>query len=363
MSETFCYTCGYGKELRIQPPTCLCKDGYSTNLSECVQCTSPCKTCTDTGTTNCLSCVDEHYLSNTDCLSCKTGCKICDETDKNICSDCIPGYYLYTDESTGISTCNPCISPCLTCMSETFCYTCGYGESLRIQPPSCLCKDGYSTNLAECVECSHPCRTCSDIGTDKCLSCADEFYLSGTECLPCKTGCKTCDESDKNICSHCISGYYFFTDEVSGTSTCKKCQSPCLTCLSETFCYTCGFGKDKRIQPPTCGCIEGYSDNKSECIICDSPCKTCTDYGSNNCLTCVDEYYLSGTDCLPCKTGCKTCDTTDKNICSECIDRYYKDVTPDGENTTCEPCQTPCLTCLTKTFCYSKNPYIFIYLC
>lgn len=33
-----------------------------------------------------------------------------------------------------------------------------------------------------------------------------------------------------------------------------KCVYPCKTCLDETFCYSCGYGVENRLPPPTCEC-------------------------------------------------------------------------------------------------------------
>lgn len=94
-------------------------------------CTPPCRTCSDIGSSNCLSCVDEYYLSGSLCLNCKNGCLECDPSDDTKCTRCKDEFYLETLPD-GTTTCEPCVTPCKTCLSKTFCYSCSYGEDLRI---------------------------------------------------------------------------------------------------------------------------------------------------------------------------------------------------------------------------------------
>lgn len=65
----------------------------SDNGSECIVCTSPCKTCKSISSTDCITCIDKTYLSGTSCLPCGTGCSLCeDNADK--CSKCEDTFYL-----------------------------------------------------------------------------------------------------------------------------------------------------------------------------------------------------------------------------------------------------------------------------
>lgn len=67
-------------------------------------------------------------------------------------------------------TCNLCLYPCVNCLNETYCYTCGYdvseGDLRRIRPPSCMCDYQYSDNGERCVLCTEPCETCHTEDTD-----------------------------------------------------------------------------------------------------------------------------------------------------------------------------------------------------
>ena len=66
------------------------------------------------------------------------------------------------------------------------------------------------------------------------------------------------------VCVTCSDNYYFDSD----TDKCLDCAYPCVTCLTETFCLTCGFAADKRIHPPNCSCQEGLSETKDPIIGC-----------------------------------------------------------------------------------------------
>lgn len=68
----------------------------------------------------------------------------------------------------------------------------------------------------------------------------DGYYKSGSSCLPCNYKCETCDNG----------------------STCLSCKS----------------GVGRLDNAPTCGCGDDYYDDNSNinCILCESPCVTCT---------------------------------------------------------------------------------------
>jgi hypothetical protein len=53
------------------------------------------------------------------------GAKSCTLIDHVI--ECIDGYYKEAN------ICKPCVTPCVTCLNATFCYSCGYDPTnLRI---------------------------------------------------------------------------------------------------------------------------------------------------------------------------------------------------------------------------------------
>lgn len=57
-------------------------------------------------------------MDNAVCIACMEGATTCTAIDTVI--ECNTGYY---KDGT---LCIKCVTPCLTCMNATFCYTCGY---------------------------------------------------------------------------------------------------------------------------------------------------------------------------------------------------------------------------------------------
>ena len=151
------------------------------------------------------------------------------------------------------------------------------------------------------------------------------------------------------------------------TFTCNPCNPSCLTCdgLTSLNCLTCHAGKFL---------------SSSQCLPCDSICKTCIN-SANNCTscptesviylistqtpwtcspTCPDGYYgeTSTITCVAC-SNCKTCDLSIKNCTScdsgkflissqtnwtcdtNCPFGYYGDTSLN----TCKICDKNCETC------------------
>ena len=53
-----------------------------------------------------------------------------------------------------------------------------------------------------CRECDKLCKTCTDLGSDKCIFCADGIYMNNSKvCVACESG-KVYDPS-KNSCVNC----------------------------------------------------------------------------------------------------------------------------------------------------------------
>lgn len=62
--------------------------------------------------------------------------------------------------------------PCKKCYGEKKCFECVTDiENLRVVPPTCECKSGYSDNGVICVECSPPCYTCNSVANNDCKEC------------------------------------------------------------------------------------------------------------------------------------------------------------------------------------------------
>jgi len=150
-------------------------------------------------------------------------------------------------------TCVPCVAPCVTCFSATFCYTCGYTPERRVKPPSCACKIAYTPiGLEICDSCTPPCSTCTTVAETDCLSCINGYYLISTgpsSCGKCNDPCKLC-VTTADTCTSCIPGYYFKV--TTSSSYCEICKYPCATCFSDTQCVTCGYDPTLRTDPPKC---------------------------------------------------------------------------------------------------------------
>ena len=109
---------------------------------------------------------------------------------------CSQGYYTYrankqcvTTCPTGTypmladTTCEVCVSPCLTCTSSVACLTCISNYFLTPSSTcSQTCPDEYypSTKTQNCEECVGRCRTCTS--ETACLTCKVGF-LEVTECV------------------------------------------------------------------------------------------------------------------------------------------------------------------------------------
>jgi proprotein convertase subtilisin/kexin type 5 len=119
--------------------------------------------------TNCTSCLTSLsppvYLSNNNCIQ--------------ICPT-----FTYSNAITYV--CSACVSPCVTCTSQTDCLSCNSTTSLY--QTSCLptCPFGYTSIVQVCLLCSPPCRSCSTSQTT-CLSCLTSqipnVFLTGNSCV------------------------------------------------------------------------------------------------------------------------------------------------------------------------------------
>ncbi|CAD8093460.1 unnamed protein product [Paramecium primaurelia] len=365
-----CQQCVSPCKLCSSDVNCLsCQSGYyyTSSNNSCTTCSSPCQTCQTVGNTNCQSCVtgfyldgsicrdctqlsyclecsnstictkcdSTHYVSNGQCLTCQPRCDTCNNSAT--CNSCLSGKYL-----NSLNTCSTCQSPCLTC-SGTDGLTCS------------SCENKYYLNVSTCTQCVSPCLTCTTAVS--CSSCVDGTYLNGQECLSCNFACTKCS-GFASTCSSCTAGYY-----LSGTS-CLICTSPCGTCVdTSTKCLSCNTLTKyldnnaclNCVQPcQTCSnaayclsCISTYYlTAQNTCSQCVSPCVTCTTQTS--CLSCIDGYYLSGTQCLICDSNCRTC-WNRADYCMTCTQRQY--LTTENK---CAACTSPCSSCVNSaTSCTS----------
>lgn len=74
--------------------------------------------------------------------------------------------------------------------------------------------------------------------------------------------------------------------------TCLTCHYSCATCsgATETSCNSCATNADshRTISGNVCPCDDGYFDDGSStnCVICDSSCRTCDGSTNTDCTSC-----------------------------------------------------------------------------
>lgn len=210
-----CYSCSSGDKCTqckngyvLENGQCKqnCSPGFNNVNNTCVQCKSPCKTCTISrdicqtcidgyflhGTECKKSCPDGFYQSKTDnkCLPCSQKCKICDSTADN-CYVCADDFILYnnecisncpTDTARSDNTCQKCHSSCKTCSpTPTDCTSCEDGLNLFNGKCIEICPNKFYPYKGQCVECPSPCETCDS--SNICFSCKENFYLYEGKCI------------------------------------------------------------------------------------------------------------------------------------------------------------------------------------
>lgn len=227
-------------------------DQSANNILFVLNCTLPCKTCLSTPTT-CTGCYNDSAITlsiyfNSVTSKCVDTCEV--------------GYFA---DATQMK-CNQCSSVCLSCASvSNNCTSCNSSSTSPYlnktsTAGTCLtaCSSGMypDTNQSPtlCVVCVTPCVTCTT--QTACLSCVPGSYLYKTACLvscpanisiinstlgicqPCDIVCASCSIAASN-CTTCASGtaYYNFgcvsacpTGMVIFNNNCIPCTSPCSTC-------------------------------------------------------------------------------------------------------------------------------------
>lgn len=222
-----------------------------------------------------------------------------------------------------------CDSSCKTCQTENDankCMTCGTGKYLQalIGPSQCLDKcpsHSYPDDLTNiCQICHTSCKECTSSGSQNCTKCDTKSYLF----LP--PGPSACSIS-------CNLDYY--PDDSTGE--CKKCDQSCASCSDSgsNSCLSCKNNTylQNLTGPSQClsNCPEHtYPDNKTNiCQKCDTSCNECFDYNFDKCTKCYSKYYLV----LP----------PGPSLCSvSCNIGYY----PDDSSNECKKCDESCENCL-----------------
>lgn len=128
---------------------------------------------------------------------------------------------------------------CKNCTGSTSkdCVSCQGNRVKNVLTSLCECPDNtYDNSTINCPTCNFKCSTCANNATN-CLICAG-------------------DRTNPPYCDTCPDGKYS-SDNIS----CSSCGYRCSTCLESPLkCTTCK-GKNRKNNPPDCGCIDGYFDN------------------------------------------------------------------------------------------------------
>lgn len=225
------------------------------------------------------------------CTRCYLGCATCDPADPSLCLSCSNVDYL-----SNSSSCDPCPSACLTCVSQSVCTSCPPGSLLsnnfcftRIAYP---CSDQVNSTCTGCYmgfnlvggSCQID-NSCNATGS--CLTCSKTFYLSKKRCFQCSTSttCDFCDPNQPNQCLTCSVGYYL---EGTVCTSCSSAVTGCLECTSKNKCTKTANGYFLAVDEK-----EKYSGKVEKCK---DTCATCS--RASSCDTCIANYVRFGSNCL-----------------------------------------------------------------
>ena len=328
-------------------------DQIATDIRFNADCDIPCKTCSITDRSSCLSCFTDtssllQYLYSstcvstcpagtftqvTTCIACDIGCTACSGSATNClacasspiqyysygtsCLSSCPAKY-YKDSST--YTCKSCSAACDTCSDYSTCTSCP--SSTRLYSGTCVspCPTGITIDTGTtCQVCSSECATCSST-TTYCTSCTNtalivyngqcitgcpaKMYNDPTAhtCMQCSTSCQNCITSS-TTCTSCNSGTYLLGTSCLGvcsagyypdatTNQCKLCSDGCAACTSASICYQCSSTTYLYSGSCVTSCPKGTTLSGQTCLDCIKGCETCSS-SSSNCLSCSSGYKLS----------------------------------------------------------------------
>ncbi|ELP91650.1 tyrosine protein kinase, putative [Entamoeba invadens IP1] len=185
----------------------------------------------------------------------------------------------------------------------------------------------YRSASGSCEYCSINCKTCYDF--DKCSSCPENFFLTNYKCEKPENLEGKCERINfKGGCVQCKDGYYidYFNCETCD-GMCQSCQTKgrCLTCKDSFFmtldneckakAMIIGCGGDISTFEGCTKCANGYYSFQRECKKCNTKCLTClTD---NECTSCDDSMVLDGKDCNS-ASDIKFCSRVEHSKCTTC---------------------------------------------
>jgi len=182
----------------------------------------------------------------------------------------------------------------------------------------------------------NPCQTCSSFTS--CISCVSNYYLSVSASL-CLTICPNTT----------VAGY----NASSTRNECLLCQSPCFTCsVAINSCTSCLSINNQTYFLLNSSCVVAtacpngtYASNLTyKCTSCTSPCSSCL--SSTNCTDCAQDYYLFESQCMQyCPNGSYAVNASGIIECLNC-------------STSCSTCSSSasnCTTCSNSTYLLNNS--------
>ena len=381
----------------------VCPDGWFINSNnECQQCSPYCAYCNDIK--KCIRCKPPYALDALgNCVTCKSSgqvqvdgecknctdpsCVICRANDLGYCEQCDTLKVNYQgkcfDEcpvGTFIKgrTCVECEANCDKCFDAQTCLECS--EGFVEYKYDCIkeCPAGYVDVDGHCVPCSaRYCDKCDKTDLTKCIVCNKDYPIlyeskcyatcpvrtyydeEAKTCKPCINGCLKC--LDGLTCESCDMMHWRYPndklcyEECPDTTFVNSTVLECYDCPGENCRYCCpnnpklcleclpGFLElydNEGYRYCVSECPEGYYQNGTMCLRCQTNCKSCID--NKNCTICRDPYLLLegkciiseqgegicplgyvkiGKECFRCKQfpNCAICPHDDLSICEECF--------------------------------------------
>lgn len=249
-SETKCTKCNDGYILYHGSCYSSCPDGSYSVKDGCEECSTNCKTCSNSKD-HCETCKGNDYMLNNVCYSqcpdgyfgegksckeCSTNCETCSNS-KDRCETCKDGNFLFNNKCSptcesgyvGINKiCQKCDDNCETCSTSTeHCETCKGNDFIYNNKCYEKCPKGTISSGIKCIDCDSSCETCSS-SIDHCIKCSEGYFFNNNRCY-----------KDCTIINNQSNREYFGKDEQ--TKECRKCSDyNCVDCSGDyNTCNQC----------------------------------------------------------------------------------------------------------------------------
>eukprot|EP00826_Nyctotherus_ovalis_P062524 TRINITY_DN9058_c0_g2_i1.p1 TRINITY_DN9058_c0_g2~~TRINITY_DN9058_c0_g2_i1.p1 ORF type:complete len:335 (-),score=13.90 TRINITY_DN9058_c0_g2_i1:420-1424(-) len=242
---------------------------------KCYPCDISCESCESYNLSQCITCGDNRYTTDTTPIACVLTC---------------PNEY-YAEASKVCKKCHAACSKCEGGNTDDKCTECAYGYDFNADSPgrctSCPSGSAYSPTESKCLPCHFACDACTlpdsnahctacapglaQNGTTCLAACPDGYFLSPPSCLPCAPSCSTCKGSSTS-CLECATGKGSQFLKVLPKESDKKFETVPGTCVS-----SCPEGLYVDPSKTACvtSCPNGSLLRSSECLPCDPSCIGC----------------------------------------------------------------------------------------